>query len=108
MHCFEKGVYICRTYEMHGPCRRVASWGLKGSVQPLIFVHKKFLEGAWIIGFRVCVRVAGAVPDTSYHGKQKEEFIWYSIWKYFLNIPSKPTQVSFYSWPTCVVGKFQF
>ena len=57
---------------MHGPCRRVASWGLKGSVEPLIFVHKKFVEGAWIIGFRVCVRVAGAVPDTSYHGKQKE------------------------------------
>ena len=25
-----------------------------------------------------CVRVAGAVPDPSYHGKQnKEEFIWY-------------------------------
>ena len=65
MHCFEKGVYFCRTYEMHGPCRRVASWGLKGSVEPLIFVHKKFLEGTWIIGFHVCVRVAGAVPDTS-------------------------------------------
>ena len=105
MHCFEKGVYFCRTYEMH---RRVASWGLKGSVEPLIFVHKKFLEGAWIIGFHVCVWVAGAVSDTSYHGKQKEEFIWYSIWKYFLNILSKPTQVSFYSWPACVVGKFQF
>ena len=82
--------------------------GFVESVEPLIFVQKIFLEDAWIIGFRVCVRVAGAVPDTSYHGKQKEEFIWYSIWKYFLNIPFEPTQVSFYSWPACVVSKFQF
>ena len=63
-----------------------SQWGFEGSVEPLIFVEN-FFEGAWIIGSRVCVSVAGAVPDPSYHGKSSSGT--YNIWKCFLSIPSK-------------------